>query len=144
MQTDARPRSTLTQRWWVVGDSRGSRACPGARVLQVTPKVDNKFTYRGKVWVSEDDYAVVKIQWRAGGAARRGWDQPCGGIESKTYVRRGDVLAAGEEIVSIEPCADEAARRRMTVEYGTYPVVAARALRPSAAQARGRAGALRR
>ncbi len=25
-------------------------------VLEVSPKVESKFTYRGRVWVSEDDY----------------------------------------------------------------------------------------
>jgi hypothetical protein len=32
-----------------------------AYVLQVIPKIDNKFLYRGKVWVDAADFAVVKI-----------------------------------------------------------------------------------
>lgn len=31
-------------------------------VLRVSPKVDNKLTYRGRIWVSEDDFAVVRVQ----------------------------------------------------------------------------------
>jgi hypothetical protein len=32
-----------------------------AYMLQVSPKVDNKFLYRGKIWVDASDFAVVKI-----------------------------------------------------------------------------------
>lgn len=31
-------------------------------VLQVEPKKDSKLLYRGRVWVDEEDYAVVKIE----------------------------------------------------------------------------------
>lgn len=31
-------------------------------VLHVSPKVENKLTYRGRIWVSEDDFAVVRVQ----------------------------------------------------------------------------------
>jgi hypothetical protein len=30
-------------------------------VLEVTPKDDNRFSYKGKVWVSKADYAVMRI-----------------------------------------------------------------------------------
>jgi len=33
-----------------------------AFVLQVSPKRDNKFLYRGKIWVDARDYAVVRIE----------------------------------------------------------------------------------
>jgi outer membrane lipoprotein-sorting protein len=33
-----------------------------AYILQVTPKIDNKFLYRGKIWVDAGDFAVVKIE----------------------------------------------------------------------------------
>jgi hypothetical protein len=31
-------------------------------ILQVSPKEESKFTYRGRVWVSEADYALVRVQ----------------------------------------------------------------------------------
>lgn len=33
-----------------------------AWILRVSPKVDNKLTYKGRIWVSEDDFAVVRVQ----------------------------------------------------------------------------------
>src|SRR5580698_8345948 len=30
-------------------------------VLKVSPKVDNKFTYRGTVWVNAEDYGVMRV-----------------------------------------------------------------------------------
>lgn len=33
-----------------------------AYILRVIPKVDNKFLYRGKVWVDATDFAVVQIE----------------------------------------------------------------------------------
>jgi hypothetical protein len=31
-------------------------------VMRVEPKMDNKLTYRGRIWVSENDFAVVRVQ----------------------------------------------------------------------------------
>ncbi len=31
-------------------------------ILRVSPKVENKLTYRGRVWVSKEDSAVVRVQ----------------------------------------------------------------------------------
>jgi Tfp pilus assembly protein PilV len=33
-----------------------------AYILRVIPKVDNKFLYRGRVWVDANDFAVIKIE----------------------------------------------------------------------------------
>jgi len=33
-----------------------------AYLLRVSPKVDSKFLYRGKVWVDASDFAVMKIE----------------------------------------------------------------------------------
>jgi hypothetical protein len=37
-----------------------------AYVLKVEPKIDNKFLYRGKIWVDATDYAVAKIEAEPG------------------------------------------------------------------------------
>src|SRR5947207_1897004 len=34
----------------------------GEYVLQVTPKVKNKYVYRGKIWVDDIDFAVTRIE----------------------------------------------------------------------------------
>lgn len=33
-----------------------------AYILKVAPKADNKFLYRGRIWVSANDFAVMKIE----------------------------------------------------------------------------------
>jgi hypothetical protein len=41
----------------------GEETLDGIRtwVLKVSPKVESKFTYRGRVWVAENDYAIVRV-----------------------------------------------------------------------------------
>ena len=95
-------------------------------VLQVTPKIDNKFTYRGKVWVSEDDYAVVKIQGEP--AKSPSWWINHAAFESD-YVRRAGVWLPEKNISSSHVRIGGEAT--LTIEYGTYPVVTARALKPA-------------
>jgi hypothetical protein len=94
-------------------------------VLRVTPKVDNKFTYRGKVWVSEDDDAVVRIQGEP--AKSPSWWINRASFDS-TYLRRGDVWLSAKNVSSSHVRIGGEAT--LTIEYGTYPVVAARALKP--------------
>jgi len=95
-------------------------------VLRMTPKVDNKFTYRGKVWVSEDDYAVVRIQGEP--AKSPSWWINHASFES-VYLRRGDVWLPAKNVSSSHVRIGGEAT--LTIEYGTYPVVAVRALRPA-------------
>jgi hypothetical protein len=94
-----------------------------AWVLRVTPKVDNKFTYRGKVWVSEDDYAVVKIQGEP--AKSPSWWINHAAFESD-YLRRGEVWLPAKNISSSHVRIGGEAT--LTIEYGTYPVVNERPL----------------
>lgn len=87
-------------------------------VLRVTPKVINKFTYRGSIWVSEDDYAMVKIQGEP--AKNPSWWISRAKFESN-YVRRGHVwLPAKITSSSHVRIGGEAT---LTIEYGTYPVL---------------------
>src|ERR1700733_5200453 len=57
-----------------------------AWVLKVSPKVNSKFTYRGRVWVSMDDYATVRIQGEP--AKNPSWWINRASFDSR-YVRRG-------------------------------------------------------
>ena len=99
---------------------------PGVRawVLKVTPKVDNKFTYKGRIWVSQDDYAVMRILAEPA-------KNPSIWINHATldsrYVRRGDIWLPGKNVsTSHVRIGGEA---KLTIDYGTYPVVAARVVR---------------
>jgi hypothetical protein len=94
-------------------------------MLLVTPKVDNKFTYRGKVWVSEDDDAVVRIQGEP--AKSPSWWINRASFDS-TYLRRGDVWLPAKNVSSSHVRIGGEAT--LTIEYGSYPVVTALALRP--------------
>ena len=98
---------------------------PGVKawVLRVTPKVDNKFTYKGRIWVSQDDYAVMRIQ--AEPAKSPSWWINHATLDSR-YVRRGDIWLPGKNVsTSHVRIGGEA---KLTIDYGTYPVVAARAV----------------
>ena len=98
---------------------------PGTRawVLKVTPKVDNKFTYKGRIWVSEDDYAVMRILGEP--AKSPSWWINHASLDSR-YVRRGDVwLPAKNVSTSHVRIGGEA---KLTIDYGSYPVVVARTL----------------
>ena len=124
MQTTLGPENYQTElagEETVATDSGAVRAW----VLRVTPKVDNKFTYRGKVWVSEDDYAVVKIQGEP--AKNPSWWINKASFES-VYLRRGDVWLPAKNVSSSHVRIGGEAT--LTIEYGAYPVVTERALRP--------------
>ena len=96
---------------------------PGTRawVLKVTPKVDNKFTYRGRVWISQDDYAVMRVQGEP--AKSPSWWINRATLDSR-YVRRGDIWLPGKNVsTSHVRIGGEAT---LTIDYGTYPQMAAR------------------
>jgi hypothetical protein len=116
----------------VVGGPGGIRAW----VLRVTPKVDNKFTYRGKVWISQDDYAVMKIVGEP--AKSPSWWINRASIDSE-YVRRGEVWLPSKNVSSSHVRIGGEAT--LTIDYGTYPVVSARALKPAAESAELRTAA---
>jgi hypothetical protein len=102
-----------------------SSAEPGIKawVLKVTPKVDNKFTFKGRIWVSQDDYAVMRIQ--AEPAKSPSWWINHATLDSR-YVRRGDVWLPGKNVsTSHVRIGGEA---KLTIDYGNYPVVAAKAI----------------
>lgn len=102
-------------------------AVPGGQirtwVLGVKPKVNNKFTYRGKVWVSEDDYATVKIQGEP--AKNPSWWISRTSFEI-VYVRRGNVWLPAKNVSS--SLMRIGGQATLTITYGTYPVVVERAL----------------
>jgi hypothetical protein len=102
----------------------GGGAPMKAWVLKVTPKSPSKFTYRGTVWISEDDYAVVRI---AGEPAK----SPSMWIDKahfdSRYVKRGQVWLPGHNVSSSH--VRIGGQATLTIDYGEYPVVAARPIR---------------
>jgi hypothetical protein len=126
MQTSLRPENYDAE---LVGEEMvdwagaepGAGAGVRAWVLKVTPKVDNKFTYKGLVWVSQDDYAVIRV---LGEPARNpSWWINHATLDSR-YVRRGDVWLPGRNVsTSHVRIGGEA---KLTIDYGSYPEVAAR------------------
>jgi hypothetical protein len=89
-----------------------------AWVLHVVPKVASKFTYKGTVWVSEDDLAVIRI---AGEPAKN----PSLWIDrahfDSRYVRRGQIWLPGRNVSSSHVRLGGEAT--LTIDYGSYPEV---------------------
>jgi hypothetical protein len=101
----------------------GEESVEGVRawVLKVSPKVDNKFTYRGRVWVSADDYAVMRIQGEP--AKSPSWWINRASFDSR-YVRRGEFWLLGRNVsTSHVRIGGEAT---LMIDYGTYESVAER------------------
>ena len=125
MQTTLGPKNYATE---LVGEEMVSE--PGGQirtwVLRVTPKVNNKFTYRGKVWVSEDDFAIVRIQGEP--AKNPSFWINRASFES-LYTRRGNVWLPLRNVSSSHVRIGGEAT--LTIEYGAYPVVTERAMKPT-------------
>jgi len=99
---------------------------PGVKawVLRVTPKIDNKFTYAGRIWISEDDFAIMRIL--AEPAKNPSFWLNHASMDMR-YIRHGDLWLPGKNISSSHiKIGGEA---KMTIDYGTYPVVAASPVR---------------
>jgi len=90
-----------------------------AWVLHVVPKVASKFTYKGTVWVSEDDLAVIRI---SGEPAKN----PSFWIDrahfDSRYVRRGPIWLPGRNVSSSHVRIGGEAT--LTIDYGSYAEVA--------------------
>jgi hypothetical protein len=90
-----------------------------AWVLQVTPKDDNRFNYKGKVWVSEKDFAVMRIVGTP--AKNPTWLMGSSNFDY-TYSKNGEFwLPAENHTVSHLRIGGEIT---LAVDYGQYEVVA--------------------
>jgi hypothetical protein len=103
----------------------GEAQMDGAKawVLKVSPKVDNKFTYRGTVWVNADDYGVMRV---AGEPAKNpSWWINRASFDSR-YVRRGEFWLPGRNVsTSHVRIGGEAT---LTIDYGSYQTLAGKAV----------------
>jgi outer membrane lipoprotein-sorting protein len=106
-------------------DPLGHGAPEKAWVLEVTPKSPSKFTYKGKVWVNEEDYAVMRI-WGEPAKSPSWWIDRAH-FDSR-YVRRGQIWLPGRNVSSSHVRIGGEAT--LTIDYGSYPELAASAVRP--------------
>lgn len=90
-----------------------------AWVLKVTPKDDNKYSYKGRVWVSQSDFAVMRI---LGAPAKNpSWLMGSSTFDY-TYFRDGEFwLPAKNDTVTHLRIGGEIT---LHVDYGQYEVVA--------------------
>jgi hypothetical protein len=90
-------------------------------VLKVEPKVYSGVAYRGKLWVSTDDFAMVRVMgepakspsWMLDSAAFDSW-----------YMRRGDVWVPAKNISTTHVRIGGEAK--VTIDYGKYDVLLTR------------------
>lgn len=87
-------------------------------VLEVSPKVNSRFNYKGKVWVSKDDYAVIRI---VGSPAKNpSWITSAATFDYR-YARQGEFWLPEKNVtVSHVRMGGEVT---LTVDYGTYEIV---------------------
>jgi hypothetical protein len=104
----------------------GEERIDGVRVwvLKVSPKVDNKFTYRGSVWVNAEDYGVMRVVGEP--AKNPSWWISRTNFESR-YVRRGDFWLPGRNVsTSHVRIGGEAT---LTIDYGAYETLVGKVVR---------------
>ena len=91
-----------------------------AWVLEVTPRDENRFNYKGKVWVSESDFAIMRIVGMP--AKNPTWLMGSSNFDY-TYAKNGEFwLPAKNHTVSHLRIGGEIT---LAVDYGQYEVVAA-------------------
>jgi hypothetical protein len=95
-------------------------------VLRVAPKIENKLTYRGRIWVSKDDFAVVRVEGEP--AKNPSWWISRASFDWQ-YERHGKFWLPERSVaVSHVRIGGEA---KLTIEYGSYKIVASQESRPS-------------
>jgi hypothetical protein len=103
-------------------------------ILKVEPKVSSKVAYRGKVWVSMDDFAMVRVMGEP--ATSPSWMLDSAAFDS-WYMRRGDVWVPAKNISTTHVRIGGEAK--VTIDYGKYDVLLTKPI--VAEDQHGRAGA---
>lgn len=96
-----------------------------AYVLDVSPRVASKYTYRGRVWVSATDYAVMRIK-----------GEPA--VNPSFWVKRAsfqsDFKKMGQVWVPQQNVSESnvrfGGRATLTIDYGNYNVLTTKPLHP--------------
>ena len=89
-------------------------------LLEVSPKVNSRFNYKGKVWISKNDEAVIRI---VGSPAKNpSWITSAATFDYR-YARQGEFWLPQKNVtVSHVRMGGEVT---LTVDYGTYEIVPA-------------------
>lgn len=87
-------------------------------VLKVDPKVDSKIGYRGKVWISTDDFATVRVLGEP--EKNPSWLLNRTSFDSR-YMRRGEIWLPSRNISTSHVRIGGDAR--VTIDYGDYEVL---------------------
>jgi hypothetical protein len=90
-------------------------------ILKVEPKVYSKVAYRGKVWVSMDDFATVRMMGEP--AKSPSWMLDSASFDS-WYRRLGDVWVPAKNISTTHVRIGGEAK--VTIDYGKYDVLSAK------------------
>jgi hypothetical protein len=101
-------------------------------VLTATPKVPNKFLFRGRVWVDENDFAVCKIE-----------AQPA--INPSFWIKKTDIHHQYEKVGDFWLAKENrsvsdirvAGTAILTIEYQNYEILAVRNPLPKAGDSIG-------
>jgi hypothetical protein len=86
-------------------------------VLEVSPKVESKFNYKGKVWIGKDDYAVVRI---VGSPAKNPTWMVGGATFDYRYARNGEFWLPQHNVTISR--IRLGGQVTLTVDYGTYEI----------------------
>jgi hypothetical protein len=100
----------------------GADAVDGVKtwVLDVAPKVGSRFNYKGRVWISKDDYAVVRI---VGSPARNPTWMTSSTTFDYRYARNGKFWLPHSNVTVSHLRMGGVVT--LTVDYGTYHIVPA-------------------
>jgi hypothetical protein len=90
-------------------------------VLKVEPKAESKIAYRGKVWVSTDDFATVRVMGEP--AKSPSWLLDRASFDS-WYMRRGDIWVPSRNVSTTHVRIGGEAK--VTIDYGAYQVLSAK------------------
>jgi hypothetical protein len=88
-------------------------------VLDVSPRVESRFNYKGRVWVSMEDYAVVRIQ----GAPAKNPTWLMGSARFDYRYGRNGVFWLPQRSVTVSHLRI-GGEITLTVDYGTYQIAA--------------------
>ena len=94
----------------------GEETVAGERawVLHVAPRVENKFSYRGDVWISQDDYGILRV---VGSPAKSpSWWIDRASFDSR-YVRRGNAWLPESNVATSH--VRIGGQATLTIDYGT-------------------------
>jgi len=123
LREDNRKRTALTAENYDFAVDKVEGSPPVFYVLKVTPKIANKFVYKGRIWVDAQDFAVARIECEP--AKNPSWWTRKNDI-TYTYQKVGDfwVPAHMQSVTDVRIFG----RSILTIDYRDYQLIDARKL----------------